>query len=262
MESASPSGLQIARVTNLLNRVMLAMDSGDGAAFAACFAAGGRCEIAISGAAAEGREALESLCAGIHGRFCAGPDLMCRHWESNICVSRGTPGSGFLTNRSYWKALNGGEIISTGMHDDTLVCVDGEWKIATRVITHCWNKTTGHIHLSSSSGTRLMAAVNGDGDDEAVRRLLTSLGGSGSGAAAVLDWRDVNGKSRTALHVAAGRGRGAVVRMLVEAGASVNLGDSNGETALDIAVSRGEEAAAAVLRELGGVQGPLPGGNS
>ena len=90
-----------------------------------------------------------------------------------------------------------------------------------------------------------MAAVNGDGDDEAVRGLLTSLGGSGSDAAAVLDWRDADGKSRTALHVAAGRGRGAVVRMLVEAGATVNLGDSNGETALDIAVSRGEEAAAA-----------------
>ena len=104
------------------------------------------------------------------------------------------------------------------------------------------------------SSSALMSAVNGGGDDEAVREVLSSLGGAG----AALDWRNEDAKSRTALHVAAGRGRVAVVRMLVEAGASVNVGDSNGETALDIAVSRGEDAAAAVLRELGGVQGPLP----
>ena len=111
---------------------------------------------------------------------------------------------------------------------------------------------------SPVSPKAVMAAVNGAGDDDAVRGLLASLGGTSSGAKSVLDWRDVDGKSRTALHVAAGRGRVAVVRMLVEAGASVNLGDSNGETALDIAVSRGKEGAAAVLRELGGLQGPLP----
>ena len=137
------SPLEVACVTNLLNRVLLAMDRGDVATFASCFAAAGRCEVAISGAVAEGHEALAALCKGIHTKFCAGPDMFCRHWEGNICVSEGSAGG--LTNTSYWKALNGGEVVSTGIHNDTLVNINGEWKIAERVITHTWTKANGHI---------------------------------------------------------------------------------------------------------------------
>ena len=37
------TGSDIASIQNLLNRVMLAMDDGDGAAFATCFAEDGTC---------------------------------------------------------------------------------------------------------------------------------------------------------------------------------------------------------------------------
>ena len=143
--SSMPSGSDIARIQNLLNRVMLAMDSGDGETFADCFTADGTCSVKISGAKASGCDELVSLCMNIHSKFCAGPTLRCRHWEGNVCILPATSTEGELTNESYWKALNGGEIVSTGIHRDKIVCIAGEWQILSREIVHTWTKAGGHI---------------------------------------------------------------------------------------------------------------------
>ena len=135
-------GADIAEIQNTLNRAMLAMDRGDGNAFAACFHAGARCFVRISSAQAEGPDALAALCRAIHAKF-----PTCRHWEGNVCVTPDSSGHPDLcTNESYWKALDGGECVSTGLHRDTLrKGADGTWKIAERAILHTWTKAGGHI---------------------------------------------------------------------------------------------------------------------
>ena len=53
-----------------------------------------------------------------------------------------------ITNRSYWKALNGGEIVSVGFHLDTFVQEDsmkGDWLCKKRIIQHVWTKIDGQI---------------------------------------------------------------------------------------------------------------------
>ena len=49
------------------------------------------------------------------------------------------------TNRSYWKAIVGGEIISQGRHFDTFKKVDGIWKFDKRIITFSWTKADGFM---------------------------------------------------------------------------------------------------------------------
>lgn len=144
-QASTPSGSDIARIQNLLNRVMLAMDSGDGETFADCFTADGTCSIKISGAKACGCDELLSLCMDIHAKFCAGPTIRCRHWEGNVCILPAASTARELKNESYWKALNGGEVVSTGIHRDRIVSIGDEWKILSREIIHTWTKAGGHI---------------------------------------------------------------------------------------------------------------------
>ena len=144
-EAGVPSGSDIAEIQNLLNRVMLAMDTGDAEAFSSCFTPDGTCSVMISGTKSRGIDELADLCLGIHTKFCAGPNLRCRHWEGNVCILRDASSSEELTNMSYWKALNGGEVISTGIHRDKIVSFGGEWRISSREIVHTWTKAGGHI---------------------------------------------------------------------------------------------------------------------
>lgn len=53
-------------------------------------------------------------------------------------------------NRSYWSAVLGGEVISTGFHVDTLVLDEKKddsqtWKFSHRLIYHHWTKDSGYI---------------------------------------------------------------------------------------------------------------------
>ena len=148
------SGDDIASITNLLNRVMITMDRGDGDAFARCFLEKtGSVKIAINGANAVGRTSLAALCSGIYKKFCAGEDggLHCRHWEGNVCISSDGDRSGHASNTSYWKALNGGTVVSTGLHIDELVLINGEWMLSSRRILHTWTKGGGHIDVATTS---------------------------------------------------------------------------------------------------------------
>ena len=138
----------IMLITNTLNACMLAMDSGDGDAFANCYTRDGRCTIVMSGKTTVGRESLSALCVALHARFCVA--MNCRHWEGNVCVTKGD-NDGELRNRSYWKAMDGGEVVSTGTHDDVLVQSpdgSGAWCIKSRIISHIWTKADGHIDAS------------------------------------------------------------------------------------------------------------------
>ena len=53
------------------------------------------------------------------------------------------------TNRSYWSAIVGGEVISTGLHVDKLELSKSEndtdkWLFTHRMIYHHWTKEAGH----------------------------------------------------------------------------------------------------------------------
>jgi hypothetical protein len=148
--AASPAPVtaeEIALVTNTLNTVMIAMDTGDGNLFASCFTEDGACEIPLTKAPnpTQGTEALVALGAELHAKF-----PKAKHWEGNICIRRANRGEGgvkkdVLRNTSYWKAMEGGEVVSTGEHDDILINVNGEWKIEYRIISHLWTKARGFI---------------------------------------------------------------------------------------------------------------------
>ncbi|CAM9267586.1 unnamed protein product [Ectocarpus fasciculatus] len=136
---SSISGGDIGEIQNVLNRVMLAMDAGDGAAFAACYTPDGTCDVIISGSHKTGTSELVGLAVFLHEKF-----PTCRHWEGNVCVTETEEG---VTNKSYWKAIDGGEIVSTGIHEDILMQIEGKWLIKSRIIKHTWTKAGGHISI-------------------------------------------------------------------------------------------------------------------
>ena len=54
-----------------------------------------------------------------------------------------------ICNSSYWKALNGGEIVSIGRHLDVFIKTsDGNLLCKHRVIQHVWTKEDGHIEYA------------------------------------------------------------------------------------------------------------------
>lgn len=137
--SYTVSGTDIALIQNTLNQVMLAMDTGDDYTFANCYTDDGTCHIAIADTTSEGRAELGALCTSLHQLF-----KTCRHWEGNVTI---TPShtKHIVHNTSYWKALDGGEVVSTGIHKDTLVFEEGRWLIQDRIIQHTWTKAKGHL---------------------------------------------------------------------------------------------------------------------
>ena len=90
------------------------MDGNLGELFAEQFTDDGVCEVALTGAKAEGRTALAAMCSALHLRF-----HPARHFESNITID----GSGdHATNYSYWTAVNGPDVTAIGAHEDTYGC--------------------------------------------------------------------------------------------------------------------------------------------
>ena len=55
-----------------------------------------------------------------------------------------------ICNKSYWKALQGGEVVSVGLHFDTFTKNGhGNWLCQKRVIQHVWTKDDGHITIQT-----------------------------------------------------------------------------------------------------------------
>ena len=145
----SEKKMNIVLCTNTINRVMIAMDLGDGQNFANCFTDDGSCHVALSNTTKIGRTELADLCVGLHNRF-----KDCYHWEGTVsiwpvrqaeCQNENVVE---MRNTSYWKAMSGGECVSTGIHEDILVFQEkeNEWKIRSRKILHTWTKGGGMIN--------------------------------------------------------------------------------------------------------------------
>lgn len=128
------SGNDLALITNTLNSCMVAMDNGDAGWFADCYTEDGECTIVKVNTTKTGREELMELCSFLHGKF-----AHCKHWEGNISV-RPSDSLDQCTNVSYWKAISGNEIISTGIHRDVLIKCGDCWKIKSRIIEHTYSK--------------------------------------------------------------------------------------------------------------------------
>ena len=137
MEFCNFASVIVPLATNAVNQIMIAMDAGNEDAFAGQFTETGTCHVIVMDRTFEGTSELKGLCKTLHTKFKG-----VRHWEGNVCITQEEDG---LTNTSYWKAMNGGECVSTGMHKDILEC-DGETcKIISRTIIHFWTKAGGHI---------------------------------------------------------------------------------------------------------------------
>merc|ERR1711894_312912 len=95
-----------------------------------------------------GHQEIEGLCKFLNQKFAS-----CTHWEGNVVLKRKQSNQTAenqdyeICNKSYWKALHGGETISTGRHIDTFIKTsDGHWLCKHRIIQHVWTKEDGHIN--------------------------------------------------------------------------------------------------------------------
>merc|ERR1711934_1105052 len=128
-------------VQNALHRMLHCMDRGrpeDCETFAQLFTEEAVVRLPIAKLTRRGRSELKDLCGTLHTKFSPAT-----HWEGNVVLSQES--EGLVTNRSYWKAIKDGEIISVGIHEDSFQLVEGRWLCKERVIRHLWTKEGGDI---------------------------------------------------------------------------------------------------------------------
>ena len=82
-------------------------------------------------------------------------DEPCKHWEGNIYLKKiqmHDINKTVILNRSYWKSIKGGEVMSTGLHTDVFQQddKDGRWYIFHRIIQHTWTKNSGFINSNKN----------------------------------------------------------------------------------------------------------------
>ena len=146
--------MEIAEITNVLNGLMVCMDTGKSKKFASFFydSPNSSVTIKIAGKTASGREDIGKLCDGLYQKFCIG-DSPCKHWEGNVFLEKvlSLQGEVVIENTSYWKSIQGGEIMSTGLHRDTFKQSkeNSRWYLLNRTIEHVWTKGSGFV---SSTG--------------------------------------------------------------------------------------------------------------
>ena len=148
------SAATIVQVTNTVNKVFHMQDSGDGEGFARCFAKNGAsCTVEKANKTWSGEKELISLGMWLYNTFTVAKG--CRHWEGNVYVTALTPEDAAALGHpvavrqiSYWKSLSGGDVLSSGTHEDILVPNDAdtsgddkEWVILTRIIRHTFSAT-------------------------------------------------------------------------------------------------------------------------
>ena len=147
-------------------------------------------------------------------------------------------------NAQYFLDLNGDELIKLCKKKDEdgrsilhSAVVGGNMHLVQLIVERCGNEK---INAQDSEGwTPLMSAVSCG--HEAIVKFLLSLS---NGAA---DPNIANAQNRTALHYAASKGRVAIIKLLIEAGAQTNIKDVTGCLPLHRAASAGQAEA---LREL------------
>merc|ERR1711890_123384 len=133
-------------IQNSINEMLQCMDLGTEEAalrFANQFTTEGKLHIELTKVTKTGRNELVGLCKFLHEKF-----SKCTHWEGNVVLTTGN--GAIVKNRSYWKALEGGDVISVGIHEDEFVQEQGEWKCRSRIVKHVWTKAGGHIKQKCS----------------------------------------------------------------------------------------------------------------
>ena len=148
---------EISEITNIINGLMIMMDIGDSKEFSNFFLddPNSTLTIEIAKKDSRGREEIAKACDGIYNKFCIG-DEPCKHWEGNIYLKKiqmHDINKTVILNRSYWKSIKGGEVMSTGLHTDVFQQddKDGRWYIFHRIIQHTWTKNSGFINLNKKT---------------------------------------------------------------------------------------------------------------
>lgn len=115
-------------ITALYARYNHAIDSGDGAGFAACFTDDGHLDTGMG--PSEGTEAIAAFAVGTHEMM---PGL--RHQANNIVVDGGpdaASGAAFFVG---YDVSEGYKVIITGRYADELVKSGDGWRFSKRVFT-------------------------------------------------------------------------------------------------------------------------------
>lgn len=121
------------------------MDTNDSNNFANLFTNNGSIEIIKINKTFQTHNELKNLCSNLYTNFY--PAL---HFESNIVIEFDEKDPLLARNKSYWYALHGNEIISTGFHFDEFIFTTNShhinhptWLFQRRIIRHHWTKNGG-----------------------------------------------------------------------------------------------------------------------
>ena len=145
--AAELSAHDFAEIANLYARYNLCSDMGDPAEYAACFTPDGvlRVHGLVLRDGEMGRGDGEFVLRGRaeltgfkrRDQASRGGKYR-RHWNGSLCLERGDGES--VRGRCYLQAYDGEPgsppvLAQTGVYEDTIVRVDGEWKFALRALT-------------------------------------------------------------------------------------------------------------------------------
>jgi hypothetical protein len=140
-------------VTNCLNVFMHCLDTGDVSKFEKLFTPDARVSIPKVGAELQGPTSIGTVCKNVHAAF--GPLTMHLEFNPVITLHENQDDEHILQrvrNRSYWQAVQGGEIVSSGVHEDVLVLrtnLDEDeqtWRFESRIILHHFTASDGFSH--------------------------------------------------------------------------------------------------------------------
>jgi len=127
-------------IQNCLHSYLLTLDEGNSNHFANLFHEDGYCEVVNTNIFKRGRKELAEFCTTTHNKF---PTAV--HFEANLVIE--FESASLAKNRSYWQAIETGNIVSYGKHEDILekqlngiLPYQGTWLIKSRKITVLWRR--------------------------------------------------------------------------------------------------------------------------
>ena len=120
----------IVAIQQLYGRYNHAIDSGDGAGWAACFTPDGTFSSPMSGSM-NGTEALKAFAEGFAAR------LKARHWINNLVIDPEGEGARGKCYLMLLRLTEGqpASIMATAIYDDRLVKRDGSWLFSSRNVS-------------------------------------------------------------------------------------------------------------------------------
>eukprot|EP01119_Soliformovum_irregulare_P022225 TRINITY_DN7561_c0_g1_i1.p1 TRINITY_DN7561_c0_g1~~TRINITY_DN7561_c0_g1_i1.p1 ORF type:complete len:147 (+),score=15.32 TRINITY_DN7561_c0_g1_i1:1-441(+) len=142
----SLDGKDATEITNLIHRFFQCLDNGDSEGFVELLVDEFVLEVPHRKFSGTGKDTMRLWVQNVHNRFSTA-----LHWEGNVVIEpsdefvQETKYERFAKNTSYWKAQNGGEVVSMGRHHDQFVHTSNGWKFYKRITTFQWTKEEGFI---------------------------------------------------------------------------------------------------------------------